>query len=242
MPQTYNKAFIPLESNPDVFNELIALLGASPSLQFEDVLALDDPALLPQKILALVLVFPTTPTFEARLEAEEAGAHDWMVEHNEDEEDAVWFKQTINNACGLYAVLHALANGRAKDFLRPGSLIDTLLSITAPMDPAQAAMVLEGSQELESAYTSIATKGVTVAPASAEDEVNFHYICFVKSPDTGHLFELDGDRKGPVDRGIPDEDERVDLGSQSLDIVRDFIAKGGDNIGFSLMALVQESP
>ncbi|KAF6809304.1 ubiquitin carboxyl-terminal hydrolase [Colletotrichum sojae] len=240
MPQTYNKAFIPLESNPEVFNELIGLLGASPKLQFEDVFALDDPTLLPQRILALVLVFPTTPEFEARLTAEEAGAQDWMVEHDEEDEDAVWFKQTINNACGLYAVLHALANGRAKDFLKPGSLLDTLLSITAPMDPAQAAMVLESSTELEEAYASIATKGDTAAPASAEDEVNFHYICFVKSPDTGHLYELDGDRKGPVDRGIPDEELRVDLGDRSLDVVRDFIAKGGDNIGFSLMALVEK--
>ncbi|WQF76811.1 Putative peptidase C12, ubiquitin carboxyl-terminal hydrolase [Colletotrichum destructivum] len=242
MPQTYNKAFIPLESNPDVFNELIALLGVPPSLHFEDVYTLDDPAALPPRILALVLVFPTTPAYEARLTAEEAGAKDWMAgQHDEEDEDAVWFKQTINNACGLYAILHALANGRAKDFLRPGSLLDNLLSITAPMDPAQAALVLEGSQELEDAYASIATKGDTAAPASAEDDVNFHYICFVKSPDTGHLYELDGDRKGPVDRGILDEEERVDLGAKSLDLVRQFIARGGDNIGFNLMALAERS-
>ncbi|KAF9875262.1 ubiquitin c-terminal hydrolase l3 [Colletotrichum karsti] len=241
MPPTYNKAFIPLESNPEVFNELIGLLGASPSLQFEDVFTLDDPAFLPEKILALVLVFPTTPTFEARLVAEEAGAQDWMVEHNEEDEDAVWFKQTINNACGLYAILHALANGRAKDFLRPGSLLDSLLAVAAPMDPAQAAMVLEGSKELEEAYASIAAKGDTAAPESAEDEVYYHYICFVKSPDTGHLYELDGDRKGPVDRGVPDEEQRVDLGEKSIGIVRDFISKGGENIGFSLMALVEKA-
>ncbi|KAK2733838.1 ubiquitin c-terminal hydrolase l3 [Colletotrichum kahawae] len=235
MPQTYNKAFIPLESNPEVFNELISLLGAPPSLRFEDIFTLDDPALLPDKILALILIFPTTPTFEARLTAEEAGAQDWMVEHNEEDEDAVWFKQTINNACGLYAILHALANGRAKDFL------NNLLSITAPMDPAQAAMALEASTELEDAYSSIATKGDTAAPASAEDEVYFHYVCFVKSPDTGHLYELDGDRKGPVDRGAPDEEQRVDLGQKSLDVARQFIAQGGDNIGFSLMALVEKA-
>ncbi|KAJ0304792.1 hypothetical protein COL5a_004281 [Colletotrichum fioriniae] len=241
MPETYNKAFIPLESNPKVFNELIAALGASPNLHFQDVFTLDDPTFLPPKILALILVFPTTPTYEARLTAEDAGAKDWMVEHDEEDEDAVWFKQTINNACGLYAVLHALANGRAKDFLTPGSLLDNLLSITAPMDPAQAAMVLEGSTELEDAYAAIATKGDTAAPQSAEDEVYFHYICFVKSPDTGHLYELDGDRKGPVDRGIPDEAEKVDLGPKSVDIVRNFIRQGGEDIGFSLLALTEEA-
>ncbi|KXH28335.1 ubiquitin carboxyl-terminal hydrolase, family 1 [Colletotrichum salicis] len=239
MPEVYNKAFIPLESNPQVFNELITALGASPNLHFQDIFTLDDPAFLPSKILALVLVFPTTPAYEARLTAEDAGAKDWMVGHDEEDEDAVWFKQTINNACGLYAVLHALANGRAKDFLTPGSLLDNLLSITAPMDPAQAAMVLEGSQELEDAYAAIATKGDTAAPQSAEDEVYFHYICFVKSPDTGHLYELDGDRKGPVDRGVPDEEEKVDLGPKSVDIVRKFIQQGGENTGFSLLALTE---
>jgi ubiquitin carboxyl-terminal hydrolase L3 len=29
----------------------------------------------------------------------------------------VWFKQTINNACGMYAVLHALSNGSCRRFL-----------------------------------------------------------------------------------------------------------------------------
>lgn len=43
----YRKHFIPLESDPDVFNELINLLGVSPSLRFEDVLSLDGPHLLP---------------------------------------------------------------------------------------------------------------------------------------------------------------------------------------------------
>ncbi|KAL2880246.1 ubiquitinyl hydrolase 1 [Colletotrichum sp. CLE4] len=207
MPEVYNKAFIPLESNPQVFNELITALGASPALHFQDILTLDDPAFLPSKILALILVFPTTPTYEARLTAEDAGAKDWMVEHDEEDEDAVWFKQTINNA--------------------------------SPMDPAQAAMVLEGSQELEDAYAAIATKGDTTAPQSAEEEVYFHYICFVKSPDTGHLYELDGDRKGPVDRGIPNEEEKVDLGPKSVDIVRNFIQQGRESIGFSLLALTE---
>lgn len=120
-------------------------------------------------------------------------------------------------------------------------MLDRLLAITAPMDPPQTAMVLEGSAELEEAYDSVASKGDTTAPDNAEDEVDFHYICFIKSPDTGHLYELDGDRKGPVDRGVPAEEQRVDLGEKSIDVVRDFIAKGGDNIGFSLMALVEKA-
>lgn len=124
--------------------------------------------------------------------------------------------------------------------IEPGSVLDTLFSITAPMNPAQAAMVLETSKELEAAYDSVAKQGSTVAPP-AEDEVNHHYICFVKSPDTGHLFELDGDRKGPVDRGVIDEDQRVDLGPKSLELVREYIKMGEGDANFSLMALVENT-
>jgi ubiquitin carboxyl-terminal hydrolase L3 len=108
--------FIPLESNPDVFTELIHSLGVSKSLCFQDVLSLDDPdllAFLPRPALALVLVFPTTVAYRDRVsqifEAPSSGT--------EEEEDVVYFKQTINNACGLYALLHAVCNGDAREKL-----------------------------------------------------------------------------------------------------------------------------
>jgi len=33
------------------------------------------------------------------------------------EGDVVWFEQTINNACSLYSILHALCNGEARQFI-----------------------------------------------------------------------------------------------------------------------------
>jgi hypothetical protein len=103
----YKKHFLPLESNPDVFTELIHRLGAVQDAAFEDVLALDEPEFFPHPALALVLVLPTTPAYEERKAAAEAARH----EYNDHDKDAVmWFKQRINNACGLYAVIHALFN------------------------------------------------------------------------------------------------------------------------------------
>jgi len=81
--------------------------------------------------------------------------------------------------------------------------------------------------------------GDSTVPDNAEEEVDFHFVCFVKSPKNGHIYELDGDRKGPVDRGpllAPDEDMLAEGG---LDIVREFIQRENDvNFNFSLMALV----
>ena len=56
MSTAHRKHFLPLESNPEVFNELIHLLGASDEIAFEDVLSLDEPSLLPQQpTLAAIL-------------------------------------------------------------------------------------------------------------------------------------------------------------------------------------------
>lgn len=110
--QQYNKHFIPLESNPDVFTELAHKLGLSASLGFQDVLSIDDPELLgflSRPALALILVFPTTEAYEKRAQDEDA-----KLEEFHSSGDVVFFKQTINNACGLYAILHAISNGEAR--------------------------------------------------------------------------------------------------------------------------------
>ena len=103
------KHFVPLESNPDVFNALISHLGASKSLRFGDVVSLDEPDLHP---LALILVFPTPADYEAKRAAENKECGE-----SKSSEDVLWFKQTINNACGLYAILHALTNGEAREMI-----------------------------------------------------------------------------------------------------------------------------
>ncbi|KAK5018710.1 ubiquitinyl hydrolase 1 [Cryomyces antarcticus] len=145
----------------------------------------------------------------------------------------MWFKQTINNACGLYSILHAICNGDARNF------IPTILESCTFLPPQDRALVLEGSEELESVYGMAALQGNSMVPTSAEDEVDFHFVCFVKSHINGHIYELDGDRKGPVDKGPmlkPDDDI---LAHGGLAIVREFIQRERDgNSNFSLMALV----
>lgn len=115
-PRTYRKHFIPLESNPELFTELIHKLGLSKSLEFQDVLSLDDPdllAFLPRPAYALILVFPTTELYEKRVHDEDSLLE--MIDGDLPDGDVLFFKQTINNACGLYAILHAVCNGEVRD-------------------------------------------------------------------------------------------------------------------------------
>jgi ubiquitin carboxyl-terminal hydrolase L3 len=115
-----------------------------------------------------------------------------------------------------------------------------LLESSVPLEPQDRALVLEESAELEAAYKTVATEGDSAAPDDPEEEVDFHYVCFVKSHKNGHLYELDGERKGPVDHGPMKASEDV-LGETGLKIIKEFIEREqGQNAGFSLLALTPE--
>lgn len=108
----YSKCFVPLESEPVVFSDLLYDLGASDALTFRDVWSIEDPlqlALIPRPVLALILVVPTCEGYERHRRLKD------HVDTNNETEELVWFQQTIDNACGLYAILHAACNLRANE-------------------------------------------------------------------------------------------------------------------------------
>lgn len=120
--RTYSKTFIPLESNPQIFTSLAHNLGASLGLKFTEVYSLDDGDDEPKKgeILAYILAFPTSENCEDERAAEgEKDVSDKEKEEEEEEEekDVIWLRQTIHNACGLYALLHAVCNGKARKLI-----------------------------------------------------------------------------------------------------------------------------
>ncbi|KAI1579727.1 ubiquitin carboxyl-terminal hydrolase isozyme L3 [Pyrenophora tritici-repentis] len=225
------KRFIPLENNPDVMTGLVHKLGLSDKLAFQDVFSIDDPELLafvPRPAHALLLVFPVSKTYEQFRVQEDKDKAEYEG-HGPDEE-VVWYKQTIGNACGLIGLLH-----------RPDSNLAKLVDDAIPLKPMERADLLYESQALESAHRDAASGGDTAAPA-ADSDVDLHYVCFIKS-ENNHLWELDGRRKGPLDRGALDPADDV-LSEKALDLsVRSFLKReqeaGEGEIRFSLIALVE---
>ena len=132
-----------------------------------------------------------------------------------------------------------MSNGAAKSYIDQDSDLAKLLADAIPLKPAERADLLYDSQALESAHASAASTGDTAAP-DADDKVDLHFVCFVKTEDN-HLWELDGRRKGPLDRGELPAGEDV-LGENALKAgVRAFLkreseAAGGD-LRFSLIVL-----
>ncbi|KAK7538178.1 uncharacterized protein J3D65DRAFT_318721 [Phyllosticta citribraziliensis] len=234
------KSFIPLENNPEVMTSLVHKLGFSKQFAFHDVFSIDEPELLsfvPRPALALLLVFPVSQTYEQfRLKEDDSKPE---YEGAGPQEPVIWYKQTIRNACGLMGLLHGVSNGQARSHVEPGSDLAKLIDDAIPLTPTARADLLYESKALESAHQAAASGGDTAAP-EADESVDLHYVCFIKAEDN-HLWELDGRRKGPLNRGVLSTDDDV-LSEKALNLgVRPFIkreveAAGGDS-RFSLIAL-----
>ncbi|KAM3067272.1 ubiquitinyl hydrolase 1 [Clarireedia jacksonii] len=230
------KAFIPLENNPEVMTSLTHNLGLSPTLSFHDVFSIEDPSLLsfiPRPALALLLVFPVSKAYEEFRVKEDADRTEYTGKGSE--EPVIWYKQTIRNACGLIGLLHAVSNGGARSFVEPNTALSDLINSAIPLSPLERADLLYNSQALEAAHQAAATQGETAAP-NAEDDVDLHFVCFVKDAQN-RLWEMDGRRKGPVQLGQLGEEEDV-LCEKALDWgVRRFITREGGELRFSLITL-----
>ena len=114
------------ENNPEVMTSLVHKLGLSPELAWHDVYSLDDRSLLdyvPRPAHALLLVFPVSAAYDRAREKEDSSLPDYAG--TGPEEEVLWFRQTIGNACGLMGILHATCNGMTRDLIG-GSSVSTL--------------------------------------------------------------------------------------------------------------------
>ncbi|KAK6958046.1 hypothetical protein Daesc_000839 [Daldinia eschscholtzii] len=230
------------ENNPEVMNSLASKLGLSDELSFYDVWSFDGPELLahiPRPALALLVIIPMTPTWKAEREAEDAGKEDYQGRGPE--EPVIWFKQTIGNACGSIGFLHCAINGPAAEYIRPGSDLDEIRRRAIPLGMKERADLLYNSVPFEKAHESCVHLGDTAAPD--EDRHGQHFVAFVKA--NGRLWELEGSRKGPIDRGALADDEDV-LSPKALDmgfrrVIRLEQQAGGTNWRFSCIALSRKA-
>ena len=113
------------------------------------------------------------------------------------------------------------------------------MSILAASSDSEREALVERSEDVEKIYSRAALRGGTVPPP-AQDEVDLHYICFIKSVD-GLVYEMDSDASGPLKTNVILNRNQDMLEPPALECVRSCIARNKEDIQFSLLALVHNT-
>ncbi|XP_010240577.1 ubiquitin carboxyl-terminal hydrolase 3 isoform X2 [Brachypodium distachyon] len=207
----------PLESSPEVFNQFMWSLGVPQGeAEFHDVYGLDPEALamVPQPALAVLFCFPDPP--------EDPSNPQEQVLAKEEKIDS------LGNACGTIALLHAVGNACSEISLLENSCLDLFFKSTASMDPYERARVLDKDDDMETAHSLAASAGDT----ELRDIVEEHYICFMVL--NGTLYELDGMKGGPIKHGSSSPESLL---QDAVHIIKAIMHKIPNSMNFNVMVL-----
>lgn len=221
--------WLPLESNPDVMNSFLYNLGLSQQWAVTDVFGLEPEllAMVPQPVTAVLLLYPLTETAQTA----SANQDNKIKAEGQTQSPKVYFmRQTIGNACGTVALMHALANNQETLKLGSGPLAE-FFSQTSSQTPEERASALERFQQLEAAHEAAGHEGQTAAP-SRDELQDKHFIAFVHVD--GHLYELDGRRPSPVNHGPSSADSLL---ADAAKVVKSFMQRDPAEVNFSVLAL-----
>jgi len=250
MPDESLGRWIPLESNPKVFDEWAKQAGVR-KVHFEDVYGLDDDtlALVPRPVKAVLLLFPIDEAGEILRKFQD----ELIAQEGQPKVDDTifWVKQKISNACGTIGLIHAIANAGVQ--FTPTSPLQKFIFECQDKSPDKRADLLSTTPHFASIHGATSQMGQT----KPVDDTELHFTCFVEAPEedfrkaarqeempkesmleetTGmRLIELDGRRAGPIDHG-----ECKDLLSDSATLIKRQYLATTSSINFSLVVLVQD--
>ncbi|XP_074621410.1 ubiquitin carboxyl-terminal hydrolase isozyme L3-like isoform X2 [Acropora palmata] len=221
--------WLPLESNPDVMNKFVTNLGLKPTWSFVDVFGLDPEllAILPQPTCALLLLFPTSDKYrDFKKEQEEKVLKDGQ----EVSPNVFFMKQTIGNACGTIAIIHAIANNAdVLDF--EDGFLKTFIESTKSLSPEEKGARLEADESISVAHEASAQEGQTEAP-SAEARVDLHFVAIVHKD--GCLYELDGTKLFPINHG---KTTQVTFLQDAAEVCKEYMRRDPLALNFTVVAL-----
>ena len=177
----------PLESNPEIFNEYLAKIGADTSWGYAEIFGLDEELLMmvPQPAVAVVAAIDRVNKDDGK---PGAGCDSTVV--------PFYMKQTgdLDNACGIIAMIHAALNNLDQMTIPSGSILDRFIDGTRDITPDERSEFLQGFNDFKVAHQESASQGSSEVPDVGKTE--YHFIAFVRGPN-GELVECDGTKDGP---------------------------------------------
>ena len=220
--------WLPIESNPEVMNSFLAKLGVPSDWEINDVYGLDPELLmmLPQPVLALMLLFPITEKYYEYQKEQEAAISTQTVSSK-----LFYMKQTISNACGTVALMHSVANNVGESITLKDGPLKTFLEATKDMTPEERAEKLEADDDICKSHDDAAKEGQTRAPGR-EDSVDYHFVAFVQVD--GQLYELDGRKSAPIVKGKSSSETFLNDAAAAC---KEYMVRDPENINFTMVAL-----
>lgn len=213
--------WIPLESNPDVLNSILARLKIT-NYEFQDVFGFEQDLLsMLSPVKSVILLFPVSQVYQDYCKQEQTDPCPSSV---------YFMKQTIGNACGMIAVLHSIMN-TIKDL---GELT-WFYNETKNLDPDQRADYLKtnpNSKFIADLHQETSEMGQTETP-DANDDVELHFVSFVNVD--GVLYELDGRKDGVVNHGVVNE-----FLPDCVKVIKSMMQRDPENLNFTAIALTSE--
>nr|XP_042906361.1 ubiquitin carboxyl-terminal hydrolase isozyme L3-like [Parasteatoda tepidariorum] len=231
-----------LESNPDVMNNLLISLGVPAKWKIFDILSLDDEYLdtISQPVLGVIFIFPFTAIYKKYC----SNLMRQLEKSLQNVDPKVFFMlQTIRNACGTIAVIHAIANNMEHMNLNPASIAFKFIKKCIALDPTEKARVFEKDAGIKEAHQSANfyfTPTSQGGSSSAEKEdspqapvktSDNHYLTLVNV--NSKLYELDGYKDMPVYHG--DSTKETFL-KDAARICREYIERQPDSYNFAVLA------
>ena len=148
--------------------------------------------MVPQPVKAVLILFPITKSTKEARHQEEAKLKDSGQEIS----SKLWFtKQTVSNACGTVAMLHAFANADVP--YKSGSFLEEFMKASDGLDPMERAKLLEnpaeGQPDVEKVHQDAGKEGQT-APPPEEENVRFFLSLAWRVTLSGNAFIMCSDQ------------------------------------------------
>ncbi len=190
----------PLEGDPEIFNKYSYKVGLEDNYFFEELLSMD------YKEMGMTI---DTPVKSVILNSERTSNERYCVKENIKSWNYVPFymeqKGSLDNACGLIAILQGLGN--IKDTLpyKANSILSKFYDETKDLDNHKRCEYLENYKEFKEQHESYSNEGQS-SLCERQEDVRNHFVCFIYYK--GNLVELDGCLSGPhlIKENIKEED------------------------------------
>lgn len=212
-----------IDSSSELLQEHLRALGSP--LEVQDVFGLDEQLLcfISGTVRALVLLFPVSEQTKQAKRALPPSARP---------STSIFFaEQTVKNACGTVALLHAVGNTPEGCFGAAKAYLDAC----KPLSPRERGELLGKSEELAQLHANFAQRAV----GEDSEDVDLHFVCFVPAKDaegTLRVCQLDGRSEGVV--RLTSETTRESFLHDAARVVqREFVAYADGDLRFSLVAL-----